>query len=185
MAGVFGLDPSLTSTGWAYLGGLGTIVTKPYSDRGKRLADIVNQVMTLVAVAHPDVIVLEGYGFASQALASLAEIRGALLLALDRYWSLPARRLIEVPPATLKKFVTGSGRATKDVMRLEAYKRWGVEHRSHDAIDAYCLLQFGLAVLAVESGDADGLTKFQREAVARFVARPESRKGSRNVEVSG
>ncbi len=45
----------------------------------------------------------------------------------------------DVPPATLKKFVTGKGNAKKEDMKLHVFKRWGFEHASNDVVDAYGL----------------------------------------------
>lgn len=51
-----------------------------------------------------------------------------------------------IAPGTLKKFVTGDGRAKKDLMLLKVYKKWGVEFNDDNLADAY-----GLARLALEN----------------------------------
>lgn len=50
-----------------------------------------------------------------------------------------------IAPGTLKKFVTGDGRAKKDLILLKTYKKWGVEFNINDLADAY-----GLARMALE-----------------------------------
>lgn len=50
-----------------------------------------------------------------------------------------------IAPGTLKKYVTGDGRAKKDLILLKTYKRWGVEFSINDLADAY-----GLARMALE-----------------------------------
>ena len=50
-----------------------------------------------------------------------------------------------IAPGTLKKFVTGDGRAKKDLMLLKVYKKWGVEFDNDNIADAY-----GLARMALE-----------------------------------
>ena len=50
-----------------------------------------------------------------------------------------------IAPGTLKKFVTGDGRAKKDLMLLKVYKKWGVEFDNDNLADAY-----GLARMALE-----------------------------------
>ena len=50
-----------------------------------------------------------------------------------------------IAPTTLKKFVTGTGRAKKDLMLLKVYKKWGVEFSDDNLADAY-----GLARMALE-----------------------------------
>jgi len=49
-----------------------------------------------------------------------------------------------IAPTTLKKFVTGSGRAKKDLMLLKVYKRWGVEFSDDNLADAYSLARMAL-----------------------------------------
>lgn len=50
-----------------------------------------------------------------------------------------------IAPGTLKKFVSGSGNAKKDLMLLNVYKKWGVEFSDNNLADAY-----GLARMALE-----------------------------------
>ncbi len=44
-----------------------------------------------------------------------------------------------VAPPTLKKFVTGSGRAKKEQMLLKIYKKWGREFDSTDEAEAFAV----------------------------------------------
>jgi hypothetical protein len=78
-------------------------------------------------------------------------------------WSGQVRRIVYragwhivlVPPTVLKKYVTGSGAADKDAMRMHVLKRWGYESSDNDDADAFALLQLGVEYL----GDRSGLTK--------------------------
>ena len=47
-------------------------------------------------------------------------------------------------PGTIKKFVTGDGRAKKDLMLLKVYKKWGVEFDDDNLADAYSLARIAL-----------------------------------------
>ena len=49
-----------------------------------------------------------------------------------------------IAPGTLKKFVTGDGRAKKDLMLLKVYKKWGVEFEDDNLADAYSLARYAL-----------------------------------------
>lgn len=49
-----------------------------------------------------------------------------------------------VAPGTLKKFVTGDGRAKKDLMLLNVYKKWGAEFTDDNLADAYSLARMAL-----------------------------------------
>lgn len=57
-------------------------------------------------------------------------------------------RYLEVPPTSLKKFVTGSGNAKKEQMIKEVYRRWDIDCKTSDEADA-----FGLACMALATND--------------------------------
>ena len=61
---------------------------------------------------HPTAFVFEGPGFASKVAHALGQLHGVVKLSLWRRGFL----LGDVPPSTLKKFVTGSGIADKNVV---------------------------------------------------------------------
>jgi Holliday junction resolvasome RuvABC endonuclease subunit len=49
-----------------------------------------------------------------------------------------------VTAASLKKFATGSGNAAKADMRMELYKRTGLDLRDDNEVDAWWLREIGL-----------------------------------------
>jgi len=49
-----------------------------------------------------------------------------------------------IAPGTLKKFAAGDGRAKKDLMLLNVYKKWGVEFDDDNLADAYSLARMAL-----------------------------------------
>lgn len=91
----------------------------------------------------PKLVVFEGYGYAnSHTLVTLVEI-GTVL----RYFTMQKGfEYVDIPPTSLKKFVTGKGNAKKDVMMLEVYKRFGYEAPTNDEADAIGLAMFGQAM---------------------------------------
>jgi crossover junction endodeoxyribonuclease RuvC len=171
MAVVVGLDLSLTSTGYVALAECGGVIsTQAIKTDGRiglsRLDDLTVQILSEINSDNPSLIVIEGYAFGvgkGSSLADLAELGG--IIKHDLYTT--GYRMIVVPPARLKKFVTGKGNAKKDQMRLEVYKRWGFEHESNDVIDAYGLAQLGLAVL----GHTENLTKEQLKVIQEIVVK--------------
>ena len=58
---------------------------------------------------------------------------------------------VEVPPKSLKKFVTGNGNAKKDLMLLGVYKMWDFDTEDDNEADAYALAQFGAAMVGEPS----------------------------------
>ncbi len=89
--------------------------------------------------------VIEGYSMASRIGHTYLVTLGTMV----RYF-LQERGIdfIEVPPSTLKKFVTGKGNSQKDQMRLAVYKTWQFENDELDVIDAFGLAQFGVELMA-------------------------------------
>jgi Holliday junction resolvasome RuvABC endonuclease subunit len=94
-------------------------------------------------------IAMEGTVLHSQSASVLGELAGVVKLVIfDWFNDAPNEQLrtpLQVPPMSLKKFVAGTGNATKDVMLLNIYKKYGVELRDNNAADAY-----GLARIAAE-----------------------------------
>jgi hypothetical protein len=108
-----------------------------------------------------DLAVIEGYSFGAKGAGvyQLAELGGAIRLMLHER-GIP---FAVVPPAVLKKFVTGNGIAAKDQMRLEMFKRFGIEALTNDEIDAAGLALMG--AYALGRLDAEKLTKPQQAAL--------------------
>jgi crossover junction endodeoxyribonuclease RuvC len=48
---------------------------------------------------------------------------------------------VEVPPSTLKKWISGKGNAEKNLMLREVYKRWGYDAKDDNDADAHALVR--------------------------------------------
>jgi len=140
---IIGIDPSLTSLGWAYLD-----TETEYSASGalksrhkglERLVDLRAQVKKILVGLPLDRAVIEGYAFSANRGHDQGEIGGVVRLACYDA-GLP---IDVVPPATLKKWTTGKGNAKKDFMLLKCFRRWGVEFETVDEADAFALAQWG------------------------------------------
>lgn len=134
----------------------------------ERARSIAAQVVKVAVDYDPQVIVVEGYGFANRhSLADLVEVG---TLVRDRLWK-NGLEWHEVAPTQLKKFVLGKGSGKKDEMRLGVFKRWGFEDPSADVVDAYGLAALGLAL----GGHLPGLIEPQRDVVSRVLATTEGK----------
>jgi crossover junction endodeoxyribonuclease RuvC len=112
--------------------------------RYQKYTTAVEDLLTQWAVSH---VFIEGYGYANPfTLATLVELGALVRQVLAES---PARWQ-EVPPATLKKFLTGKGNAKKDQILLHVYKHFGIECASDDEADAIALAFFGSAALGQE-----------------------------------
>lgn len=123
-----------------------------------RCAAIAKEIQVELERHQPDRVVLEGYGYANaNSLVTLCEI-GTVV----RYFLWQEDFAFEdVAPNKLKKFVTGSGCAGKDLVMMNIFKRWGYEAKTNNIADAYGLAAYGLAKHAV----MPGITKAMLEMV--------------------
>jgi len=168
MRTVAGLDLSLKLTGLVVLDvDTGTLIDcRSIKPKGKglwRCRWLRNHLIGAMDKHRPVKIAIEGYayGMRGQGVYQLGELGGIVRLGLME----AGVSIMDVPPATLKKFVTGKGNAKKELMMLAVYKRWGVSCSEHDEADAY-----GLAQLARATVTDVKLAKFQREALKALAA---------------
>ena len=102
-------------------------------------------------------IAIEGYSFNSKGSSG---VQMGILGGHIRWllWS-AGYAVVSVPPATLKKFVTGSGTSAKAVMLKEVWRRWRFDTDNDNVADA-----FGLSKVAEAY-----VTEGQSKAVAKLL----------------
>jgi len=151
-----GVDQALRKTGVCVLEHGQPVVLQliqpPYDLQGPaRLAHIKN---TLVNLLWPYKARVVAAAYEGQALGALGDIDqlgnigGVLALIFAGDFELPNNRIFKVPPATLKKFVTGRGNATKDLMMRTSNSEWGYNFTQDDVCDAHGLARFATECVA-------------------------------------
>ena len=147
---VIGLDLSLTATGIAKGDGTTTTVTTRAQDPiGYRLDTIAIEIECVIADtanAYPGwiVAVVEDMPANAQSAGITGRVHGAVLLSLWRLQCQLDLRTVLVPPASLKKYATGKGNATKPDMRMALYQRAGIDERDDNRVDAWWLRAMAL-----------------------------------------
>lgn len=157
---VVAFDLSLTCSGWFVGPEYGTLVPPAGADRGiPRLQWIRGHVLKLVRQAGAELVVLEGYSFASKgrAIISLGELGGVVRCTLADS-GIP---FVDVAPASRCLFATGKGNASKEQVLAEAIRRLEYKGHSHDEADALWLWTMARAQYSGEQ-----LTAAQRKAIA-------------------
>lgn len=150
MTRVVGIDPSLTGTGICVGTSLAehveansyTITTDSKEPMGDRLARIYGATGEL-ADGHRFLAVMEDMPKHAHSAGLTAMAHGVVRLALHH----AGAHVITVPPATLKKYATGKGTATKADMRMALYQRVGIDLRDDDQVDAWWLRALGYQML--------------------------------------
>lgn len=135
-----GLDPSLTSTGWAVLDDekivrVGKVPTNTGQFMGQRLSAIANAARVLAIRHTPDDVAIEGLGLGSMTLAISAEVAGVIRLALASVNGREYQPAV-IRPSSLKRWACGDGRADKSQMIAAARIHANYRGRSHDEADA-------------------------------------------------
>jgi crossover junction endodeoxyribonuclease RuvC len=168
-----GLDLSLTGTGLVILED-GKIVqqhlikSKPVGDKPidelNRILKIVYEIRNHLTGTMIHISVIENLAFGVKNATSLTQLAALNyfvrnMLTHECGYQIP---FVLVSPPSLKKFITGSGNAKKDVMLIETFKRYGVTILDDNECDAYGLAQVGLALL---DGNSKSTTKLQDEVL--------------------
>jgi len=141
-----GLDPSLTGTGIVKLDLESNIeeqklISTKSSDKEEyRMSFILNEVNRIID--NDSVVYIEGlsHGSTGQSILEMAGLHYCITVNLYQ------RKITfkDIPPGTLKKFVTGNGRGKKNLMLLKTYKKFGIEFEDDNLCDAFCLAKLAL-----------------------------------------
>jgi len=168
---IIGIDPSTSATGLVVIDIDDPDLSNPliaYDIKPTakltgidRSVFIVTEIMKMVTFYRPVFVVIEGYSLNLRNASSVIPLveLGSLLrfmLRVDKTSWLDPRA------SELKKFATGKGNAPKDVVMLNAYKKWGFDAANNNIADAYVLAMMGLAHI----GELKGATK-EMEKIAK------------------
>lgn len=145
---VVGCDFGLVKSGIVVLDQGGEILSQTLirvqSKGAQRLVDIESGFDQIIRPYEDITIFVEGYAYgAKYQRESLAELGGVM----RRYFCLNNLDFWVIPPRSLKFYVTGAGKATKNYMKKCTKERWGVPFKSDDVCDAYGLARLGLGVV--------------------------------------
>lgn len=144
-------DLSLAATGWGAFGSAplaegqvtwGTIRPPTGLSEYERLNHIRGTVLMLSEGA--ELVVMEALSYGSND-PSAQERAGLAYLVRMSFWK-RGTPFVLIAPKTLKKFVSGSGAAKKELMMLEVFKRFGHSASDNNQADAIGLIYLGLAL---------------------------------------
>lgn len=152
MTTVVGIDLSLTGTGVAVGDQLHTVHSSSDGTsllrRHDRLVEIIAAIWELIP-ANRHLVVVESPSLGQARQGGTLDRNGLWWLLVD-FLTRQGIPVVDVTPATLKKFATGKGTATKPDMRMALFRRAGLDVRDDNQVDAWWLHQIGLHLLAAE-----------------------------------
>lgn len=143
-----GMDPSFNGFAIVVLDKDGEIIEQKLfgsdskSEPEDRLIELESEFDFIPNIVCLHSVCIEGPSYASQGayILQMGALHFMIRIMLKRR-DVPFK---VVAPGTLKKFVTGDGRAKKDLMLLKVYKKWGVEFDNDNLADAYSLARLAL-----------------------------------------
>ena len=140
---ILAADLSLVRTGLATIyddgplvGGSACVIASKLKGAA-RLCEISDTLIRKAVSIAAEVVVLEGpaFGAKGSALCDLWGLRGVVLADLSR----AGFRVVEVPPSSIKKWLTDNGNAGKDLMLATAIRALNYEGSDNNEADAWAL----------------------------------------------
>lgn len=143
-----GLDPSYNGFGIIVLEETGDIIeqklltTDSKLEAEDRIIELEKEFKFVANVHNLHMVYVEAPSYSSQGQFILQ--MGALHYYLRIFFRKHNTPYKVIAPGALKKYVTGSGNAKKELMLLNVYKRWNVEFSDNNLADAFSLARMAL-----------------------------------------
>lgn len=145
-----GVDPSLRCPGFALVDDAGVLVASSHHATGElrgaeRLASLDDALLNFILPYRSWIVrtAIENYSIGSNNRPfDLGEVGGVYRLRLYRM----GLDYIEVPPTSMKKFVTGNGNATKESVSIFLGRNYGITLQQPDEADAAGLALYARGV---------------------------------------
>lgn len=181
---IVGVDPSLTSTGLAWLctddgewitSRVRTGAQRSVAGQSARIASIARQVRAFArdaGEAVPDLVVIEGLSHGSHGSAT-RDLAGLWWRVVEELLAVGCPLLV-IAPATRAKYAAGSGRASKsDVLSLVRETYPDADVPGHDVADAVALAALGARVKGLPAEASPW--SWQEEVAAQVVRREQEK----------
>lgn len=142
---IIGLDLSLNSTGMAVITNQNKEYTNTITTNNKginKIIEIKKRIINIIKKYEEEEIIIgiEGYGYNTVYAHKIGELGGVVKTALIEEF--PGCKIVIIPPAVVKKYITGSGNAKKEQMLLKLFIKFGKQFKNSDEADAYSIAKF-------------------------------------------
>lgn len=138
-----GIDHSVNGTAIALLSSPSNYTTYLIKGKGANSQEkLLYTAYSIRSIVHEQMlnikkVAIEGGSFRSDGhLYTLGQVSGAIIYALKDL------KIIQVPPKTLKKFISGNGDAEKPYVMKKILEKYNIEFNDDNKADAYSLALF-------------------------------------------
>ena len=151
-----GLDLSLTGTGVVVLKDDHVVLellikSKPTDkkrpvDEIERIVLIKEKIISIIKEFNPDMVVIEGMAFGVRNATALTQLSGLNYMIREYLWKNKIDFRI-VAPTSLKKFITGNGKAKKEEMMISVFDKFHVSFVDDNIVDSFSLAVVGRTII--------------------------------------
>jgi crossover junction endodeoxyribonuclease RuvC len=137
----------------------------------RRLLKLNDAIMKIVYGC--DLVFVEGFSFASKG-RSVVDIGGLGWMVRTGMYE-GQTPYFDVPPKTLKMFITGKGNSNKEVTLEQVFRKYGLGSEflsNNNEVDAYALGVFGQTYLGYLKGMVQELTEYQKRSFKKMAKVP-------------
>jgi len=142
---IIGIDPGVKFVGMAFSDKTTKTVTSEDTFGVNHLVNLANKTVTAINEFNPDKIIIEDYGYGGRFFnVKVAEFVGMLKMKLQE--TIKVIDITFVAPNTVKKIVTGNGKASKAEMKRsikEIYPNTSKNSKTTHEFDAIGILHVG------------------------------------------
>ena len=169
---VLGIDQSYTGFAATFMSASGDPLFQGWVHKSEGQG--IDRLIGISLWLHGKIEYIEGLGFeiVDSALESPVKMSHSALISGELFAAVrmrlrssckgSARYPLQVPPTSLKKYVTGKGTGIqKNQMLLQVYKKWDVEFDDDNAADAY-------GIARIVSGRAE--SAYEKDVVSKLLA---------------
>lgn len=173
MGYIIGLDLSICNTGWSIIDSKGkyinsgTIKTEAAKKTGicsiQRLYYIKQQLDFVISKYKPKIAVIENYAYGvkkSKSVFQIGELGGVIRFLLF----IRKINFFVCSPLSLKKYATGKGSGKKNVIIKGVFKKYGMEFKTDDEVDAFVLGKIGYGICKYKK-EKNGLKEYEKEVI--------------------
>jgi crossover junction endodeoxyribonuclease RuvC len=167
---IAGIDQSLTGTAICIMSNayeIKHLVTFKLKDITgiTRLHKLAKKLDSILKKHSPLESFIEGYSFMSKgrSVFNLGELGGIYRMILARKYG----GYYEIPPTSLKKFITGKGNAKKQIMLEKTFRKYNVGSETlldDNQVDAYGLARMGTSFLNWDNGKEYAFSDYEIKA---------------------